>query len=76
MNKKFEFITEWSATALLLLGVALTSFNVFPINLWISLVGNLLWLIIAVIWRKASLLVVQLVIVALYIAGIYKEYLM
>jgi hypothetical protein len=62
-------ILEWSSTVVLLVGVYLTAVNIYPMNVYISLVGNFGWLVVAVIWRKWSLLTVQLVIVALYMYG-------
>lgn len=65
-----DFVLEWAITVILIVGVALTSFNIFPLNLWISLVGNIGWLYLGWVWRKWSLLVVQLVITAIYIIGL------
>jgi hypothetical protein len=62
-------ILEWTSTAVLLVGVYLTAVNIYPINVYISLIGNFGWLIVAIIWRKWSLLVVQLVISGLYLYG-------
>jgi hypothetical protein len=69
-----EFILEWSSTVILLIGVALTSFNIFPLNLWVCLVANAGWGIMGIVWHKWSLFLVQIVVTALYIAGIYKHY--
>ena len=38
--KKLEFVLEWVATALLIAGVALTAWNVYPENIYLSLAGN------------------------------------
>jgi len=62
-------VLEWSSTAILLVGVYLTAVNIYPMNVYISLIGNFGWLIVAIIWRKWSLLVVQLVISGLYLYG-------
>lgn len=62
-------ILEWTSTVVLLVGVYLTAVNIYPINVYISLIGNFGWLVVAVLWQKWSLLVVQLVIVALYLYG-------
>lgn len=62
-------ILEWTSTAILLVGVYLTAVNIYPMNVYISLIGNFGWLVVAVLWRKWSLLTVQLVIVALYAYG-------
>jgi len=65
-----DFILEWGITLTLIVGVALTSFNIFPLNLWVSMIGNIGWLYLGYIWKKWSLFVVQLVITAIYIIGL------
>jgi hypothetical protein len=73
MNKKFEFVIEWFATILLIIGVALTSWNIYPLNIYVSLAGNFAWLLVALLWRKWSLITIQFVIILIYIAGVVKE---
>jgi hypothetical protein len=68
--KAADKILEWSSTVVLLVGVYLTAINMYPINVYISLIGNFGWLVVAIVWRKWSLLTVQLVIVALYFYGV------
>jgi hypothetical protein len=75
MSKIKDSIIEWTLTALLITGVALTSFNVYPLNLWICLSGNIGWIYLAWTWRRWSLFVVQLIITVIYILGISKVYL-
>jgi hypothetical protein len=74
MNSKVEWCMEWGSTLLLLLGVALTSFNIFPLNLWVCLAANAGWTVMGIIWKKWSLLVVQAVVSAIYIVGIVNHY--
>ena len=62
-------VLEWTSTTVLLVGVYLTAVNIYPMNVYISLLGNFGWLVVAIIWRKWSLLVVQLVISMLYLYG-------
>jgi hypothetical protein len=73
-NLSKDFILEWGITVTLIVGVALTSFNIFPLNLWVSMIGNVGWLYLGYIWRKWSLFVVQLVITAIYIIGLLNLY--
>jgi hypothetical protein len=75
MTKLKDAIIEWTLTAVLIAGVALTSFNVYPMNLWVCLAGNIGWVYLAWTWRKWSLFVVQLIITVIYILGITKVYL-
>ena len=72
-KKRIEFIFEWGSTIILLCGAALTSLNIYPMNVFLSLAGNLGWLVVSVMWRKPSLIVIQLVITIIYVAGLIDK---
>lgn len=73
MSKTSEVILEWTATAVLLFGVYLTAYNIYPQNVYFSLAGNLLWLIVALHWKKPSIITVQVVVSALYVLGLFQK---
>ena len=43
-EQTWEFWLEWISTLILIAGVVLTSFNIYPLNIWLSLAGNAGWL--------------------------------
>lgn len=63
---------EWAATITLIIGVALTSWNVYPANIYMSALGNFLWLLMALHWKKWSLITIQVFIILIYAAGVIK----
>jgi hypothetical protein len=65
---------RWSGTILCLIGIALTSLNVYPLNLLFGLVGSFLWTVQGYLYRDNALLVVELVAVLMYMAGLYTVY--
>ena len=71
-EQTWQFYFEWLCTAVLIIGVALTSYNVYPLNIWISCLGNLGWFALGILWRKWSLIIVQLIVTIIYVAGIYN----
>lgn len=71
--KQIEFVFEWASTIILLCGAYLTSINVYPLNVYLSMVGNLGWLVVALCWRKWSLIIIQLVITVIYISGLISS---
>jgi hypothetical protein len=66
-----DVILEWTATGVLLVGAALTSYDVFPINLYVSLAGNLIW-VVGVVWKKPPLVITSGVISAVYFSGLVR----
>jgi hypothetical protein len=61
---------KWLGTILCLCGIFLTSFNIYPLNVVLSLIGSTLWTVAAIIQRDKPLFLVEAVAVVLYIAGL------
>ena len=61
---------RWSGTILCLIGIALTSLNIYPLNLLFGLIGSFLWTVQGYLYRDNALLLVELVAVIIYLAGI------
>ena len=72
-SKRFEIVVEWLATVVLIAGVALTAYNVYPLNVYVSIAGNFLWFIVALMWRKWSLITIQSIILLIYIFGLFSK---
>lgn len=66
---KKDVIIEWLATGIFLISVLLTSFNIYPLNVYIALLANILWLWLGFIWKKWSLIIVESVVVIIYLIG-------
>lgn len=62
-------LMKWVGTGLCLLGIALTSFNVYPLNIVLSFIGSGLWAVAGLLQRDAPLFIVEVVAVALYFSG-------
>ena len=63
-------LIKWSGTILCLLGIALTSFNIYPLNLFLSFIGSVLWTLAGFMQKDPALMLVEFVAVILYMIGI------
>lgn len=61
---------KWSGTVLCLIGIALTSFNIFPLNILFGLVGSGLWTYAGYLQNDAPLVLVEAVATVLYFIGV------
>lgn len=61
---------KWLGTTLCLIGIALTSFNVYPLNLLFGLTGSALWTLAGILQQDAPLFLVEAVAVVIYFVGI------
>jgi hypothetical protein len=66
---------EILATGTLIIGVALTSWNIYPANIYMSVVGNFLWLLMGWYWKKWSLIIIEAFILVIYACGMIKYFL-
>jgi hypothetical protein len=74
VNKSLEWWFEWGSTAVLIIGVTLTAYNIYPLNVWFSMAGNFGWFVVGWMWRKYSLLTIQVVVTIIYVAGLFNHY--
>ena len=65
------FYLKWTGTILCLIGIGLTSFNIYPLNIFFSLVGSALWTYAGLLQKDTPLFLVELVAVLFYIAGVF-----
>jgi len=63
-------LIKWSGTILCLIGIALTSFNIYPLNLFFGLVGSALWTLAGFLQQDAPLVLVEAVAVIIYVMGV------
>ena len=70
--KLLKRMIKWIGTALCLIGIALTSINIFPLNLWFGLVGSALWTWSGIYQKDYALFVVEAVAVLMYLGGLIK----
>ena len=63
-------LIKWGGTVLCLIGIGLTSFNVYPLNILFGLVGSSLWTYAGILQRDLPLILVEVVAVILYFAGV------
>lgn len=72
MSKRLELIIEIIATVTLVAGVALNSYNMYPLNLYVNIVANVFWFMLGLQWKKWSLIVIQIIVLGIYISGLGK----
>jgi hypothetical protein len=62
-------VVKWLGTILCLLGIGLTSFNIYPLNIFLGLVGSALWTYAGYLQKDKPLFLVEFVAVIMYISG-------
>ena len=73
-SKQYEldWYIKWASSIFLIAGIILTSNNIFPLNLYISCIGFLGWIVVAMMWRDRSLMILNAVGFTIYVNGIVQ----
>ena len=65
---------KWTGSLFLIVAMMMTSANIFPLNLYVALVGMTGWLIVGILWHDRALIVLNAVSVAIYGVGIMNTW--
>ena len=67
--KKVNTILEWLATVVTIGAALATALSIDPLNIYLFNIGSVLWLVWAVRIKRASLVVVNVGLLAVYVYG-------
>ena len=69
-SEKVNTILEWSATIVTVGAALATALSIDPLNIYLFNIGSVLWLVWAVRIKRASLVVVNVGLLAVYVYGL------
>jgi hypothetical protein len=69
-NEKINAILEWLATIVTVGAALATALSIDPLNIYLFNIGSVLWLVWAVRIKRASLVVVNVGLLAVYVYGL------
>ena len=62
--------TKWVSSLLMIAGMALTVSNIYPLNMYMQLVGITGWLVVALAWHERSIIMLNTVAALIFTSGI------
>jgi hypothetical protein len=65
---------KWGASIFIIIGMLMSSLNLFPYNLFLHLIGVSGWFVVGMLWHDRSLIVVNAIAVFIFLSGIIKHY--
>jgi hypothetical protein len=69
-SEKLNTLLEWSATIVTVGAAIATALSIDPLNIYLFNIGSVLWLVWAVRIKRASLVVVNVGLLAVYVYGL------
>lgn len=75
VNDRINLWLEWTGTAILIIGTAVNSMGYYPLGPILLCLGGVFWLIVSIRWRKASLIVVNSIMMMTAVTGLLYKWL-
>jgi len=69
-----DWYIKWVASVVLLIGMLLTSNQIHPLNLFVTLTGCTGWLIVAILWNDRSIIFTNTVAITILTNGLIKHF--
>lgn len=63
---------RWAGTVAYLIGMLLTSLNVYPANLFFGVLGASMWMVVGLQWKDKALIAVEFASAAIYAFGVLR----
>ena len=65
---------KWVSSVFIIIGMALTSANIFPMNIIIHGIGVTGWLVVGMLWHDRALIFLNAVAIFVYATGLLNHY--
>jgi len=65
---------KWISSVFIIVGMALTSANIFPVNIIVHGIGVTGWLIVGMLWHDRALIFLNAVAIFVYASGLLNHY--
>jgi hypothetical protein len=65
-------LISWAANIITIVGVTLTSFDVYPLNIAVLSVACVFWVITGLLWKKPELWTLNALICVIYLYGLIR----
>jgi len=65
---------KWVSSIFIIAGMALTSANIFPVNIIVHGIGVTGWLIVGMLWHDRALIFLNAVAIFVYASGLLNHY--
>lgn len=70
-----SWYVKWISSLVIIVGMIMSSLNIYPYNLYVHLLGVLGWLWVGFLWHDRALILLNAIAVVIFILGIGNYYL-
>jgi len=69
-KKDHVWLVKWISSILMVVTMALTSANMYPMNIYIGLIASFGWTYVSLKWNDRALIILNTVAIIVYLTGV------
>ena len=69
-----SWYVKWVSSIIIIVGMVLSSANIYPINIWVYMFGVTGWLIVGMLWHDRALIFLNAVAIFVFASGLVNHY--
>ena len=67
-----SWYVKWVSSFIILFGMICTSMNIYPLNLYVHMIGVSGWFVVGMLWHDRALIFLNAVAIAVFLIGIIE----
>ena len=69
-----SWYVKWASSIIIIVGMVLSSANIYPLNIWVHMFGVTGWLIVGMLWHDRALIFLNAVAIFVFASGLVNHY--
>ena len=65
---------KWVSSIIIIVGMVLSSANIYPLNIWVHMFGVTGWLVVGMLWHDRALIFLNAVAIFVFASGLVNHY--
>jgi len=65
---------KWVSSIIIIVGMVLSSANIYPMNIWVHMFGVTGWLIVGMLWHDRALIFLNGIAIFVFASGLVNHY--
>jgi len=69
-----SWYVKWVSSIIIIVGMVLSSANIYPMNIWVHMFGVTGWLIVGMLWHDRALIFLNGIAIFVFASGLVNHY--
>tara|TARA_Y100000813_G_C23985699_1_gene268741 strand:- start:237 stop:560 length:324 start_codon:yes stop_codon:yes gene_type:complete len=69
-----SWYVKWASSIIIIVGMVISSANIYPLNIWVHMIGVSGWLWVGLLWHDRALIFLNSIAIFVFASGLITHY--